>query len=205
MMRRTFIVLSALAALTACGNQNDAADPTAAAPISTVSPGVASPGVTTTTASQPAVAAPPTSTEISNAPTENAVAITAVDPADFPMENRAGVAWVSPSGNIYCHITEGEFSSGCQANDAPVPAGANCTNPTFTIDQLTKGFFLAPSKVTPTCFNQGVFGGDPKQILPYDHSISYDGYTCTSREAAMVCDAGGGHGFVLSKEEATWN
>lgn len=170
--RHALVTACAIAALTACGTTNDEA----------------APSLSSATSSQPTTAVPPT--------------VTAVDPADFAMETRDGVEWVSPSRNIYCHITEGEFSSGCQAADAPVPDGANCTNPTFTVDQLSKGFFMSPNKATPNCFNQGVFGGDPDQILPYDHSISYNGFTCTSREDAMMCDAGGGHGFVLSMQEA---
>jgi hypothetical protein len=73
------------------------------------------------------------------------------------------------------------------------------------VDMLSKGFYLEPGKVTPTCFNQGVFGVENAQPLEYNTSITFNGMTCFSRVEAMICDAGGGHGFVLSMQQATSN
>lgn len=70
---------------------------------------------------------------------------------------------------------------------------------------MSKGFFLDPGKVTPMCFNQGAFGVENAQPLDYNTSISHLGYTCYSRVEAMICDAGSGHGFVLSMQQATSN
>ena len=55
------------------------------------------------------------------------------------------------------------------------------------------------------CFNQGAFGVQDARSLDYNTSISFNGYTCYSRVEAMICDAGSGHGFVLSMQQATWN
>lgn len=128
-----------------------------------------------------------------------------MDPALFAdTGGYGGVVFNSPSKKIYCRIAEGEYSSGCQSGTAPVPVGANCTNPTFTVDQLSKGFFLMPDKVVPTCFNQGVFGSEFPHTLQYNESISWNGFTCTSRESGMFCATSNGHGFELSDEIATW-
>ncbi|MDZ7912606.1 MAG: hypothetical protein U5O16_12355 [Rhodococcus sp. (in: high G+C Gram-positive bacteria)] len=213
MFRRTALI-AALAAftLTACGGE----DPPAAAPppaTAAVSQIPAPPQVT--------IAAPPAgsgddSSEPAQAPAtanpqqqvpdpaSNTAPITPVDPARYSAYGNQ-VGWKSPSGNIYCKIGDSEFSSGCQASDAPVPDGANCDTPSFTIDQLGKGFYMTPGKVTPTCFNQGEFGVENAQPLEYNTSITFNGFTCFSRVEAMVCDAGGGHGFVLSMQQATSN
>lgn len=140
-------------------------------------------------------------------PANNTAPITPVDPASYSVPDNQ-VAWKSPSGNVYCKIGSGPFSSGCQASDAPVPdgAGTDCApNTTFSVDMLSKGFYLDPGHVTPTCFNQGVFGAEGQKVLEYNTSIAFNGFTCFSRVEAMICDAGGGHGFVLSMQQATSN
>ncbi|WP_415977011.1 hypothetical protein [Rhodococcus sp. 077-4] len=137
-------------------------------------------------------------------PSLDSAPITPVDPARYSAIN-GEVGWKSPSGNIHCKLGSTEFSSGCQATDAPVPDGADCDKPPFSADEMSKGFFLDPGRVTPMCFNQGAFGVENAQPLAYNTSITFDGYTCYSRVEAMICDAGGGHGFVLSIQQATWN
>ncbi|MDJ0395025.1 hypothetical protein QMK17_17005 [Rhodococcus sp. G-MC3] len=201
MIRRILVVTAAMAlataALTGCGDQSA---PVAAPPSAT---GVAP---VTTSLPEPSVAAPPgTGTPQTQQVTKSESApVTVVDPAGFAQEGN-GIAWVSPSGKIFCRIAEGQYSSGCQSGSAPIPAGADCVTPSFTIDQLSKGFYLNPGLVTPTCFNQGTFGSENSKVLGYNESISSGGFTCTSRMDAMVCDAGGGHGFSLSMQAATWN
>ncbi len=128
----------------------------------------------------------------------------AVDPAVLSADGN-GITWVSPSGNIWCRISEGEYGSGCQARDAPVPNGATCVNPTFTVEQLSKGFYLHPDSVQPACFNQGVFTTEHPTALEYGQSVTTGGYTCISRRSGMACTtAGGDHGFELSTETASW-
>ncbi|WP_261392671.1 DUF6636 domain-containing protein [Rhodococcus sp. BP22] len=129
--------------------------------------------------------------------------VLAVDPASLSADGY-GIAWVSPSGNIWCRISEGTYGSGCQARDAPVPDGANCVNPTFTVEQLSKGFFLHPDSVEPSCFNQGVFTTEHPTVLEYGQSVTTGGYTCVSRRSGMGCTTGNGHGFELSTESAPW-
>ncbi|QII02070.1 hypothetical protein BH92_21340 [Rhodococcoides fascians A21d2] len=211
MFRRTALLAASAAvafAMTACGNEDaPAAAPTPAPSIAAQIPAppqvtIANPPVDTTdTAAAPEATDPE---QNSTNPLNNTAPITPVDPARYSAYGNQ-VGWKSPSGNIYCKIGDTEFSSGCQAPDAPVPDGANCVTPSFTIDQLSKGFYMTPGKVTPTCFNQGEFGVENAQTLEYNTSITLNGMTCFSRVEAMICDAGGGHGFVLSMQQATSN
>lgn len=197
-------------ALTACGNQEaPAADPTPTTSVAAQIPGppqvtIAAPSNTGSDNPSESAGVPAANGATTADPANNTAPITPVDPARYSAYGNQ-VGWKSPSGNIYCKIGDSEFSSGCQAADAPIPDGANCVTPSFTIDQLGKGFYMTPGKVTPTCFNQGVFGVENAQPLDYNTSISFNGFTCFSRVEAMICDAGGGHGFVLSMQQATSN
>lgn len=192
-------------ALTGCSNSDE---PTDAMPsvIPTVVAGA--PATSTEAAPQVTVAPQPggSASETDSAPTPSvdSAPITPVDPTRYAAVNDE-VGWKSPSGNIYCKLGSTAFSSGCQATDAPVPDGADCDKPPFSADEMSKGFFLDPGKVTPMCFNQGAFGVENAQSLDYNTSISHLGYTCYSRVDAMVCDAGSGHGFALSMQQATSN
>lgn len=191
--------------LTGCSSSDE---PTDAMPsvIPTVVAGA--PATSTEAAPQVTVAPQPggsaSETNSVTTPSVDSAPITPVDPARYAAINNE-VGWKSPSGNIYCKLGSTAFSSGCQATDAPVPDGADCDKPPFSADEMSKGFFLDPGRVTPMCFNQGAFGVENAQPLEYNTSISFNGYTCYSRVDAMVCDAGGGHGFVLSMQQATSN
>lgn len=186
-MRRALVAVAALITLAACGSQTT--DPAATPSAATVTP-----------AGAPTQPAAP-ETEIYSAEPIQA-APTEVDPDDYAVEGRPAVAWVSPTGQISCRLATKSEESGCQSRSAPVPDGANCVNPTFTVDQLSKGFVLQNDTVTPLCFNQGVFSYENARELPYDQSITFDGATCTSRESGMTCTDSLGHGFVLSMQEA---
>lgn len=188
--RLLFGVLAAcaLVGVAACGSQPQPAPSEA---IATAAPPSAA---VVTSANSPVASSAVTSTPA-------APAVTAVDPADFSADGN-GIAWTSPTGKIWCRISPGEFGSGCQSYTAPVPDGADCVSPTFTIDQLTKGFYLTPTTVLPTCFNQGVFSTEFPSVLPYDMSVTTDGYTCTSRETGMTCMTPTGHGFEMSMQVA---
>ncbi len=191
--------------LTGCSSSDE---PTNAMPsvIPTVVAGA--PATSTEAAPQVTVAPQPggshSESDSATTPSVDSAPITPVDPARYAAINNE-VGWKSPSGNIYCKLGSTAFSSGCQATDAPVPDGADCDKPPFSADEMSKGFFLDPAEVTPMCFNQGAFGVENAQSLDYNTSISHLGYTCYSRVDAMVCDAGGGHGFVLSMQQATSN
>lgn len=197
MFRKLALVAAVAAAMSvsACGGQ---AEPT-------------SDSLTTSAGSQPALTTSlPTLTRTSSAApvtetvTETASApdapVTAVDPSTF--EDGNGISWTSPTGNIACRISSLDYGSGCQAADAPVPPGASCTNSTFTVDQLTKGFFMKQSTIEPACFNQGVFYSQTPKVLQYNQSIAMNGYTCASREDGMTCTNDGGFGFQLSAQVA---
>ncbi|OZC89844.1 hypothetical protein CH254_10000 [Rhodococcus sp. 06-412-2C] len=208
-IRTTIFSVSAVTcagfALTGC---NSSTEPTDAMPsvIPTVVAGA--PATSTDATAAPSSAQPPSDAEPGSGSaattSSDSAPITPVDPTRYAAINNE-VGWKSPSGNVYCKLGSTEFSSGCQATDAPVPDGADCDKPPFSADEMSKGFFLDPGRVTPMCFNQGAFGVDNAQPLEYNTSISFNGYTCYSRVEAMICDAGGGHGFVLSMQQATWN
>lgn len=201
------------AALTACGNQDPpAADPAPTTSVAAQIPAppqvtIAAPSATGSEGSVESAEAPAGTRATASDPASNTAPITPVDPARYSAYGDQ-VGWKSPSGNIYCKIGTGPFSSGCQSSSAPVPDGAEAgcaPNSTFSVDMLSKGFYLEPGKVTPTCFNQGVFGVENAQPLEYNTSITFNGMTCFSRVEAMICDAGGGHGFVLSMQQAMSN
>ena len=216
MFRRSALLAATAAvalAMTACGSEDaPAAAPTPApsAPSQTPAPPqvtIAAPSDAGDDGSSESAEVPAPAGAAATDPANNTEPITPVDPATYSVSGEQ-VAWKSPSGNVYCKIGSGPFSSGCQASDAPVPAGAeaDCApNTTFSVDMLSKGFYLDPGKVTPTCFNQGVFGFEGQKVLEYNHSVTFNGFTCFSRVEAMICDAGGGHGFVLSMQQATSN
>lgn len=208
----TLAAVLTTAALTACGSQQTpAADPAPSTSVAVQMPApprvtIAAPTDSNDGDAEGGTEAPQANESDPTAadPANNTAPITPVDPARYSAYGDQ-VGWKSPSGNIYCKIGDSEFSSGCQAADAPIPDGANCVTPSFTIDQLGKGFYMTPGKVTPTCFNQGEFGVENAQTLDYNTSITFNGFTCFSRVEAMICDAGGGHGFVLSMQQATSN
>ncbi|WP_052077543.1 hypothetical protein [Rhodococcoides fascians] len=205
-MRAVVSALSITCAALALTGCNSSTAPTDAMP--SVIPTVVAGAPTTSTGASEQPSRPP----ISNDPDSGSVAtpsidsapITPVDPTRYAAINNE-VGWKSPSGNVYCKLGSTEFSSGCQATNAPVPDGADCDKPPFSADEMSKGFFLDTGRVTPMCFNQGAFGVENAQPLDYNTSISFNGYTCYSRVEAMICDAGDGHGFVLSMQQATWN
>ncbi|WP_037163580.1 DUF6636 domain-containing protein [Rhodococcoides fascians] len=179
------IIALSVVAFSGCASSDDVAAP--------------SPGATSTSRTPAA----PTTPTAPTAPTEQVEQVEQVDPATLAADGN-GIAWTSPTKNISCRISSDTYGSGCQSRDAPVPRGAACTNPTFTVDELSKGFFLHPDRVEPTCFNQGVFASEFPVVLEYDQSVTFDGYTCTSRRTAMMCSTANGHGFELSRETANW-
>lgn len=117
--------------------------------------------------------------------------------------NGGDVAFVSPSGNIWCRLGAAQYTAGCQAEKAPIPAGADCAgSEMYPRDTLSRGFILGPDSVTPSCFNQGIFTSPEKRVLAYGSSVSANGYTCVSRVEGVTCTTGAGRGFVLSMQEA---
>lgn len=117
--------------------------------------------------------------------------------------NVGDVAFVSPTGNIWCRLGAERYTAGCQAKYAPIPAGADCTGTDmYPLSTLSRGFFLQGDKVTPSCFNQGIFTSSERNVLAYGYSISDNGYTCYSRTTGITCKTPAGNGFVLSMQEA---
>ncbi|MFT3715076.1 MAG: hypothetical protein QM774_03760 [Gordonia sp. (in: high G+C Gram-positive bacteria)] len=178
-----------------CGNSDPAASPSTVTVTESASPAPGAPSDSGSAGSGASTApGPPKGSQLTNA-----------NPDDFRSDGYQGdVAFVSPSGNVWCRLGAGQYSAGCQAEKAPIPAGADCRgNDMNPVDSLTRGFYLDGEKVTPSCFNQGVFASPERKPLPYGYTITANGYTCTSREDGMTCNTPSGeHGFVLSMQEA---
>lgn len=139
-----------------------------------------------------------------DAPGSSDDGFTAADPARYRADSAVGdVAFVSPTLNIWCRLGRAQYTAGCQAKYAPIPAGADCKGTDmYPLSTLSKGFMLEGDKVTPSCFNQGIFTSSERRVLPYGYSISANGYTCYSRSTGVTCTTPSGRGFVLSMQEA---
>ncbi|MET9199068.1 hypothetical protein [Gordonia sp. NPDC003585] len=161
--------------------------------------------VTVTASQPPGVSSASTTRTASPNPQRQQRTPEPVDPSQFRSGQRNGedVYFTSPTGNIWCRFGSVDYSAGCQAKNAPIPAGADCRgNSMYPAHTLSRGFFLRGAAVMPACFNQGVFVGYEARALPYDHSISAHGYLCVSRVTGMTCFARSARGFVLSMQEA---
>ncbi|MBW4781117.1 hypothetical protein KZO37_17280 [Rhodococcus fascians] len=129
----TLTAVLTTAALTACGSQEaPAADPAPSTSVAVQMPAppqvtIAAPTDSTDGDAEGGTEAPQATESNPTAadPANNTAPITPVDPARYSAYGNQ-VGWKSPSGNIYCKIGYIEFSSGCQAADAPIPDGANC-------------------------------------------------------------------------------
>ncbi|WP_018178864.1 DUF6636 domain-containing protein [Jongsikchunia kroppenstedtii] len=145
------------------------------------------------------------STSAGSVPTPRESQPETADPAHYRDGIGDDVAFVSPTKNIWCRLGAAKFTAGCQAKDAPVPAGAekSCAgNEMYPPNSLSRGFWFEGDSVVPSCFNQGIFTSPHPKALPYGYTISANGYTCTSREDGMTCTNGSGHGFVMSMQQA---
>ncbi|GAB06872.1 hypothetical protein GII30_22815 [Gordonia amarae] len=173
----------------------------AAAPSNTSSDGGSLSGPNTDAPGTGDDAAPVVTTD---APGSSDEGFTAADPARYRADSTGGdVAFVSPTLNIWCRLGQARYTAGCQAKYAPIPAGADCKGTAdYPLSTLSKGFFLEGDKVTPSCFNQGIFTSSERHVLPYGYSISAHGYTCYSRSTGVTCKTPSGRGFVLSMQEA---
>ncbi|WP_298446198.1 hypothetical protein [Gordonia sp. (in: high G+C Gram-positive bacteria)] len=194
--------LLAAALITGCGSDDDRAhDGTSTVTVTSVAPGSGAFGTTGT----PESGTPPADVSPHPGPPAGSGLINA-NPDDY----RSGgsldgdVAFVSPTGNVWCRLGKEQYTAGCQAKTAPIPAGADCRGSAeYPASMLSRGFVLSGETVTPSCFNQGVFTSPERKPLPYGYTITDNGYTCTSRESGVTCTTPSGeHGFVLSMQEA---
>lgn len=187
-------MLLGIGLLAGCGQGGDGARTTVAVPATATD--AATPGGDT-----PASAGPPAG---------DVPAVSSVPAEDYRMhEGSLGgdVFFESPTRNIFCRLGDSTVhAAGCAAKDAPVPPGAekSCAgNELYPASSLSRGFLLYPDRAEPTCFNQGYLGAPDSKALPYNRSVSANGYTCTSRVEGVTClTAAGAHGFFLSAQSA---
>ena len=107
------------------------------------------------------------------------------------------LAFHSPSGNIQCGMSTGDYAQvRCDmAELTPTyrKAPADCEfdwGSSFAVDAGGKGYLA--------CVSDAV--ADPGGVeLGYGKSISLGPFTCTSEKSGMECTNLGGHGFRISK------
>lgn len=107
--------------------------------------------------------------------------------------------FASPTGNIRCFGTAGnggfvecDIASGLK----PPPAKGSCDLDQPGLVVKTNG------AAAPDCRGDPTPAGldDHIPALPYGHSWSRFGLSCTSRITGITCRNGDGHGFFLSRE-----
>ncbi len=131
---------------------------------------------------------------------------TAVDAQSYreaPTGNQLRYAFVSPSGAIYCAISDGLHTfaeTGCQG-DFVVPTLPKCDAPASNAPMVR----FVDGVVRSECTTQGVFVGEkPQKVLPYGSSLTAMGYTCTSQTTGVTCTkTATGQSFTIAKEAIT--
>jgi hypothetical protein len=123
--------------------------------------------------------------------------IGAAVPAATPAAADELLFFRSPSGNIHCLLTDGEW------------AGARCDilqfTPSFTRAppgcDLDWGmaFWVAPSGPGELACVSDSVAEPTAQTLPYGGTISLGGISCTSEKTGMTCVNRQGHGFRVAR------
>ncbi|MCF8484849.1 MAG: hypothetical protein K9G71_06525 [Rhodobacteraceae bacterium] len=120
-----------------------------------------------------------------------------VAPSASPAQE--SVAFVTPSGNIQCVMSAGEYRSVTCELRSLTPSytdrPADCDldyGASFRIgEEALSGEVL--------CAGDTIFGAPNSQILPYGYSLTHVGVTCQSEMTGLTCKNAGGHGFFVSK------
>ena len=107
------------------------------------------------------------------------------------------LAFHSPSGNIQCGMSTGEYAQvRCDLSELtpsytkPPPDCEFDWGSSFAVDAGGRGYLA--------CVSDAV--ADPGGVeLGYGKSISLGPFTCTSEKSGMECTNLGGHGFLVSK------
>lgn len=107
------------------------------------------------------------------------------------------VGFHSPSGNIQCAISTGDYASARCDMSVLTPSftkpPADCEQDwgsSFAVDAGGRGYLA--------CVGDSV--ADPGGLeLGYGKSISLDGFTCKSEKSGVTCSNSSGHGFAISK------
>ena len=109
------------------------------------------------------------------------------------------ITFKSPSGNILCGISSGEYAS------------ARCDmlslTPTYTRRppgceaDWGHSFYIGAYDRTGELGCVGDAVADPRRtpVLPYGARIDFGGITCLSEKAGVTCNNEAGHGFTISK------
>lgn len=112
-----------------------------------------------------------------------------------PARSVESADFVSPSGNIGCHLDEqGARCDINRRNWKPPPPPEKCD-----LD-WGSGVNVGPTgEATFTCAGDTVLGAT--ETLAYGSTVRAGDFTCTSDSVAMRCDnTGSGHGFTLAIE-----
>ena len=103
----------------------------------------------------------------------------------------------SPSGNIQCAISTGDYAGvRCDMSELTpsfTKAPPDCEfdwGSSFAVDAKGKGYLA--------CVSDAV-ANDEGLELGYGKSISLDGFTCKSEKSGLTCTNKSGHGFSISK------
>lgn len=154
---------------------------------------------THTTASAAATPASSSAAATTSGPGTPRPDFTLVNAADY----REGQAYyfTSPSGNLYCgyHPEQAVLGVGCQAA-VLVANMPECNDP----DSLAPGVTIPLGDDEPVkahCFNQGVYVGEERKVLPYGSALEVDGFRCESTTQHMACrHVASGRGFTIARE-----
>ncbi|MFS8103842.1 hypothetical protein LFM09_42655 [Lentzea alba] len=159
-------------------------------------------GATTTSSPVSVIPLPPVTNQhtgrTSAAPTE-----IAVDPADYRFDHAEELYYFrSPSGKFFCGIVTAPMSAGCHGPTSPVPPRPESCAPQISwgagmsVDRDgTTGFICTGGVIYANGF------GETDPVLPYGHSLTVLGFSCTSAPAGIRCThLTTGHGFRIATD-----
>jgi hypothetical protein len=113
----------------------------------------------------------------------------------FVAASNGQVSFAMPSGNIGCIYTP----RGGTGTYQPVDGG-----PEISCDRIAPAYVnirlgpKGPAVLTENPGEQGCCGGD--NVLAYGDTVSFDGFTCSSTDAGLVCETPDKkHGLCLSR------
>jgi hypothetical protein len=127
----------------------------------------------------------------------------AVDPAGYRFDHSEELYYFrSPSGKFSCGIVTSPISAGCHGRTSPVPPRPESCPPQISwaggmsVSRDGKTGFICTGGVI---YANGFGGTDP--VLPYGHSLTVLGFSCTSAPSGISCThLTTGHGFRIAAD-----
>ncbi|WP_169812225.1 PASTA domain-containing protein [Nocardia xishanensis] len=169
-----------------------------------------------TGSSDTATAPTATTTQVPAAPAAAATPGKSAKPADtaeYRQDDdgfgRAGYFFTSPSGAFSCAIFDASVSAygtpvgaACQGR-AATPAGAQGCAKSEGLQAPVPGLGVGPSGTTFFCNVGSPLFTTTSTVLPYDSSLTANGYTCHSAQSGVSCQENlNGKGFRVSRESS---